>query len=386
MISWDLAQTLKPDKPRKSIGLVDEEHKFLHENEYIHTGYRINFSTTKRILRSLFMCHNESFNIWTHLIGLVVFFVLLWYSIEWLGISTNMNLQLDKSEVLDTLRDAFLNSFHYGISVLETVSVQAKSLSEQLETEILSLVQTAPETNMQEAILQRLEVFRSVILEKIETEDLAWLGLRQIDLADQNQYLARWPIYIFVISAMICLGCSTVYHLFSAHSHKAHKLTSTLDYAGISILIAGSFYPAIYYIYYCHEELIIIYLAGISIFSVGVFLSSFSPTFHKPKYNWLRGLTFLILGCLGLIPCLNLIFLPEASEFSMSLYYYLGMALSYVVGVTIYIFRVPERFFPGKLDLIGNSHNIWHIFVLAAAIIHYLGAVDSFYTRQRLTC
>ena len=60
------------------------------------------------------------------------------------------------------------------------------------------------------------------------------------------------PIYIFMLSALVCMSCSTLYHLFSAHSEKVHVVTARLDYAGISILICGSYYPGIYYLYFCH--------------------------------------------------------------------------------------------------------------------------------------
>ena len=41
------------------------------------TGYRINYLTWRQILGSLFQWHNETINIWTHLIGVVSLFALL---------------------------------------------------------------------------------------------------------------------------------------------------------------------------------------------------------------------------------------------------------------------------------------------------------------------
>jgi adiponectin receptor len=38
----------------------------MKDNLSITDGYRINFNTPSRILRSLFMMHNESVNIWSH--------------------------------------------------------------------------------------------------------------------------------------------------------------------------------------------------------------------------------------------------------------------------------------------------------------------------------
>lgn len=62
------------------IGLFHEAHAFLKDNEFIHSGYRIYFNSTRHIMRSLFMLHNESANVWSHLLGVLVFFILLAYT------------------------------------------------------------------------------------------------------------------------------------------------------------------------------------------------------------------------------------------------------------------------------------------------------------------
>jgi len=61
------------------------------------------------------------------------------------------------------------------------------------------------------------------------------------------------PLFIHMVCAIICMGSSAVFHLFSAHSEIAHKTLARLDYAGISIMIAGSNTPPIYYSFYCEE-------------------------------------------------------------------------------------------------------------------------------------
>lgn len=49
------------------------------------------------------------------------------------------------------------------------------------------------------------------------------------------------------------------------------------------------------------------------------------------------------------------------------------MAVLYIGGALIYAFRIPERLRPGKFDIWGQSHQIFHIFVIAAAFVHYHG-------------
>ena len=48
------------------------------------------------------------------------------------------------------------------------------------------------------------------------------------------------------------------------------------------------------------------------------------------------------------------------------------VALFYIGGAFLYAMRIPERFFPGKCDYWFQSHQIFHIFVIIAAIIHYV--------------
>ena len=49
------------------------------------------------------------------------------------------------------------------------------------------------------------------------------------------------------------------------------------------------------------------------------------------------------------------------------------MAVLYISGALIYAFRFPERMFPGKFDLWFQSHQIFHVFVVAAAFVHFYG-------------
>ena len=83
--------------------------------------------------------------------------------------------------------------------------------------------------------------------------------------------------------------------------------------------------------------------------------------------------------------CKNL-YRPEAHEFTEAVKYFLLMGVFYVAGVFIYILRVPERFYSGKFDYIGHSHNIWHCMIICAAVFHYLGSIESYGKRTTLKC
>ena len=59
------------------VGTIDEAEEHTIDNLYITRGYRINHNTCRSILKSLFSCHNEFVNVWSHIIGVLVFLVLL---------------------------------------------------------------------------------------------------------------------------------------------------------------------------------------------------------------------------------------------------------------------------------------------------------------------
>ncbi len=47
------------------------------QDKYIRSGYRINFSRKRAIMKSLFMKHNETLNVWTHLIGFIIIILFI---------------------------------------------------------------------------------------------------------------------------------------------------------------------------------------------------------------------------------------------------------------------------------------------------------------------
>ena len=62
----------------------------------------------------------------------------------------------------------------------------------------------------------------------------------------------------------------------------------------------------------------------------------------------------------------------------MGLFYLVLQGVLYIIGAAIYALRIPERFAPGKFDILGSSHQIFHFFVLAAAVIHFIGLCKAY--------
>ena len=65
-------------------------------------------------------------------------------------------------------------------------------------------------------------------------------------------------------------------------------------------------------------------------------------------------------------------------EFSTSLPYIILLGASYLGGVYIYVVRCPERNRPGKYNVCGHSHQIWHGFVVLGILFTYFAAIENF--------
>ena len=86
---------------KQYIGSVDEALDYTKDNEYILRGYRIGFHSIKSVLRSLFICHNETANVWSHLIGVFIFMALIVYICTSLG----HDLYRPRYELIDKLEE-----------------------------------------------------------------------------------------------------------------------------------------------------------------------------------------------------------------------------------------------------------------------------------------
>jgi len=120
--------------------------------------------------------------------------------------------------------------------------------------------------------------------------------------------LSRWPIIVFLISAVFCLLCSAVFHLFYCLSHRANQILLRLDYAGVSILITGSAFPAFVYGFYCQFIYAKIYLTLIGTTSLIVFFVSLGDKIHSEPYRGLKSIMYGSLGVFAGLPMLHILY------------------------------------------------------------------------------
>ena len=264
----------------------DDDHEVAHlttydkiplwqkDNPYILGYYRVHYST-RQCLKSVFQIHNETTNVWTHLIGVLLFIPLIIY---------------------------------------------------------------------------------------------AFTGVIAVKAAEH--YIV---VSLYCIGAMICMGCSTVFHLFTGHVSSAmYQRMRSFDYFGITVQIVFSFIPACYYGFVCHPGLKWGYLAMIGTLGMGGILGPLFNIFHTHCFRWPRLLIYVTMVISGFFPLIHSQIVIEQGEQRVPIVTGLLLMFAlYGAGVLIYALRIPERFMPGKCDIWIHSHMIWHCFVLAAAVTHF---------------
>lgn len=170
---------------------------------------------------------------------------------------------------------------------------------------------------------------------------------------------------------MCCLLCSSLSHLFACHSKRFNLFFWRLDYAGISVMIICSFFAPIYYALYCHPFSCIFYLTSITLVGILAIITLLAPALSSSRFRSFRATLFLTMGFSGVVPAAHAVILyHDDPRILVSLGYEIVMGLLYAAGAVFYVSRIPERWKPGKFDIVGHSHQIFHAFVVAAALAH----------------
>jgi adiponectin receptor len=434
-------------------------------NTYILSGYRTR-NTFWDAFRSIFKKHNETTNIWTHLIGMIFFFTFLVNVKEpervqmipetWVtGASAERVLGLQMTqrwrdkvimvdeglrearksfvrEKISRMSDSYTNHNNYYHNKDEEKAHSSSSISfadEDIETKemersidsILSASKNLRDHLRREEDRPFKELKRETAMfieearrslqkhqsynkqkkkyqqqrkqkreedgsEKKDDDDPAFAkvteALREVqnvldeipkDVERLNK-VPRWPMRVFLLGAILCLGCSTCCHTCCNISAQVSRRMWKMDYLGIAILIVASFYPVVYYSFYCLPELRDFYLSCVTCLGVAALIPTILPRFQKPSWTPVRAALFTALASFGFFPWFHNVFFvwkvvptPIWHGFWLELL----MGFCYCSGAYCYALKIPEKYWPGRFDVFGCGHNIFHIMVVAGALVHY---------------
>ena len=125
-----------------------------------------------------------------------------------------------------------------------------------------------------------------------------------------------------------------------------------LDFAGISILIAGSSCPPIYYALYCpkNDFLRSVYLSITILSNLAAFISMFIPWVSHPKNKKWRAIIFVTVGASSIYALAHFwLFRDETMPIFDPTFWLLGGGV-YIFGAFVYAIKFPESSYPGRFD------------------------------------
>lgn len=200
--------------------------------------------------------------------------------------------------------------------------------------------------------------------------------------------VTRIPLYIHLLSAVLCMGISSFFHLFYCHSKECNSVLCRCDYAGISLLIGGSNFSPNFYGWYCKEykTMLWVCLGIIEGSCLLAFFISLHPNFYKPALRKWRASLYIFIGVGGAFPGIYYFFFWDPAYVpDMLAYPWVMGGIFYVAGACIYAARFPEKYIK-ILKYWGFSHNIWHIMIIIAALFHFIGSLNVYHSWRMTPC
>ncbi|SJX61828.1 related to Adiponectin receptor 1 [Sporisorium reilianum f. sp. reilianum] len=308
--------------------------------------------------------HNETVNIHTH----------LWGAVFSVGLSTSHLLQ-HLNLLSSFIRPLSHHPIFYPSSLTFTTAsgkvLRLASASYPFSSSTTPLASShslpSPPSSFLDRALSLFSTSSSAPSSTIATK-LSNLVVRAPDTLDVAGFAA------FFIGAVVCLGFSSTYHAIQCHSHAVAKQFNKLDYVGIIVMIVGSFLPALHYGFYCHAHWQLGYSLGVTALGALAMYVVLSPSYGTPAYRPHRTAVFLVLGLSAIVPTAHVVHVYGYATVTetMGLRFLILSGALYVVGALMYAARVPERFAPGRFDMLGASHQVFHVLILAAAAAHYV--------------
>ena len=156
---------------------------------------------------------------------------------------------------------------------------------------------------------------------------------------------------VFGVSLVLLYTFSTIYH--GARNEKKKKVFQILDHCGIYLLIAGTYTPVL-----------LVSIGGTTgwvIFGVQwtvAFIGLVIKIFYTGKFNLISTLMYAVMGWMIVIRWQDLVdAIPSAA-----LTLLLAGGISYTVGIVFYLIDTRIKF----------SHFIWHLFVMAGSLFHFI--------------
>ena len=197
----------------------------------------------------------------------------------------------------------------------------------------------------------------------------------------------RWPLVLFVCGALYVLGVSTLVHLMCCMGRRVYTRMWKYDYTAISVVMWTMYVPWCWYIFDCQPARVkLIYVAVSGCLATMCVVIGLSDRFQAPTYHALQPVCFCLLGLVGLAPMIHgcVLFWGTAPPVRAAFGLTMLQLVCNAVGAALFSTRVPERFFPGRLNVCGHSHFLMHLLVICSFVAYYYACLLLWHWRSQI--
>ncbi|KAM9838253.1 progestin and adipoQ receptor family member VII, a [Aulostomus maculatus] len=256
--------------------MKDTDVPFFFRERYVFTGYRPLHQNWRYYFLSLFQCHNETINIWTHLLAFLVFLVKL-----------------------------------------------------------RQLAQT-------------------------------------VDFVGDHH---SWPLLTLILSSLTYSAFSSAAHLLGSKSELCHFTFFYLDYVGVAQYQYGS---AVVHFYYAMDESFYRCIHGIFMPTAAVLscLSCLGCCYGKycnhSLPTWVRKVGQVVPSSLAYVwdssPVVHRLLSWSQDSSDPAIIYHFGQVAFFLSCAFFFSFPLLERYYPGRCDFVGQSHQMFHVFLFCCTL------------------
>ena len=172
-----------------------------------------------------------------------------------------------------------------------------------------------------------------------------------IAAANSGSNYAFVGVWVYSICLIILYLGSTLYH--SIPGALAKRILRILDHSSIYLLIAGTYTPIILILMNSDKKSMQILLA----LWIIAFLGIIFKIFWIDKFSILSTILYILMGWIIVLNVKVVLLLVPMKI----LIYIVAGGLAYTIGCIFY-----------ALDKMPYNHFIWHLFVIAGSVLHYI--------------
>ncbi|XP_037783855.1 progestin and adipoQ receptor family member 3-like [Penaeus monodon] len=190
---------------------------------------------------------------------------------------------------------------------------------------------------------------------------------------------------------MTCMILSSLYHTLNCRSEESCRKWLSYDIFGISASFFAIFLSGIYYGFWCPEFLHLryMYMALVCVLFAGAMIFLLTPKLMGQEWEWARVTLFTGWAVSGMLPTIHWTILHGGVRTGIVQVFLPRICMMYAISgtaVVVYMWKIPERYFPGRFDFIGASHQLWHLIIVAALVYWHQTGLEYAYYRMVFGC